>query len=102
MIRIEIESRAKDFKGKVYSSWKGETKYFKTLKEALSWFRQTYKGKKTKIMYRDTDTGAQRIGYVVSFRNTDYDSHSGKTIKFIQEDWVSIAEENITYPNRWR
>ena len=90
-IQLHITKTARTYKEKEYHCYDSETKYFADLNEAKKWIKEQYGKHHRTSMYRDTDKDkTQRIGYVIRFRNTEYDRDLGKTVKFLEEHWIEF------------
>jgi len=66
-----------------------ETKYFGSMKEAKEHLKSEYGMGKHRTDYMYSDPDAKKTGWIISFRDKEYDRDTGKYFKFIHEVWAS-------------
>lgn len=91
MIQLEITKISKSYDKKAkWSVFDIEKKLFNDVKESKEWIKQTYGKSKKTPMYIDTINGnSKRIGYIIGFRNTDYQE------KWIENHWIEFQKIEV-------
>ena len=92
MIRLSIIKTTRGYhKDQTWRQYDLEMNYFATVKEAKEWINETYGKSKRSFQYVDDKNGkTKRIGYVIGFRNTEY--NDGKWEKFLEQHWISFSK----------
>lgn len=80
-----------------YYTYDKETKRFKTFEECKKWLKEEYGKSKRQPMYRDDKEGnAIKIGYVIGFKNHDYEN--GEKYTYYERHWIKIVEIETKNP----
>ena len=80
-----------------YYMYDKETKRFKTFEECKKWLKEEYGNSKRTLMYRDDKEGnAVKVGYVIGFKNYDYDN--GEKYTYYERHWIEIVEIKTKNP----
>lgn len=80
-----------------YYTYDKETKQFKTMEECKKWLKEEYGTSQRKVMYRDDKEGnAVKVGYVIGFKNYDYED--GKKYTTYESHWIEIVEVETKNP----
>lgn len=89
MIVLQIVKTAKDYHPKAkWYQFANEEQTFQSLESAEQWINDTYGKSKRKPMFQDIENKPKKIGYVIGFRNEEYEN--GEWRKFLQQDWISF------------
>lgn len=88
MIQLVIRKSSKSYNPKSnWSIFDIEKKLFNEVKEAKEWIKKTYGKSKKRPMYIDDKNGnSKKIGYVIGFRNWDYEQ------KWIEQHWIGFEK----------
>ncbi len=88
MIQLVIRKSSKSYNPKSnWSIFDIEKKLFNEVKEAKQWIKETYGKSKKRPMYIDDKNGnSKKIGYVIGFRNWDYEQ------KWIEQHWIGFEK----------
>ena len=80
-----------------YYTYDKQTKQFKDMKEFKQWLKDEYGKSQRKIMYRDDKDGnAVKVGYVIGFKNHDYEN--GKRYTYYESHWIEVVEVETHNP----
>lgn len=89
MIVLQIVKTAKDYNPKaLWYRYADDQKTFETLQSAKQWIKDTYGKSKRSVMYQDTKDKSIKIGYIIGFRNEEYEN--GKWRSFLEQHWISF------------
>jgi hypothetical protein len=76
-----------------FEAFNQEKKSFRSMAEANAWITEQYGKKKKQPMYVDSPSGKPtKVGFIVGFRNKDYDRDTGKWVNFIEQDWIEFRK----------
>lgn len=72
-----------------------ERKTFDTMKEANEWLKEQYGKSRRQPMYVDDSTNqAKKVGFIIGFRNKEYDRDAGKWFTYNEQDWVEFRKSS--------
>ena len=90
-VEVDITKTSKGYSPK--SKWQtfdNESKTFKNMIEAKDWLQEEYGKSKRSKMYHDIDGTSKHIGYVIGFRNSDYQEN------WLEQHWIDFSEVERT------
>ncbi len=91
MIQLHITMTGKGYHpSSKWAMFADDTRTFPSIDAAKAWLKGKYGSCKRVPMYRDTEEGVIKTGYIYSFRaeNLDYRGND----KWLQQDWVEFRE----------
>ena len=91
MIQLVIRKSSKSYNPKdQWQIFDIEKKSFNDVKEAKQWIKQTYGKSKKMPMYIDDKNGkSKKIGYVIGFRNSDFQQN------WIEQHWIGFEKIEV-------
>ena len=95
-IEITIQKMCIPYNGKEKGhQYDSETLFFENMTEFNKWLKDTYGTHKRVKQYIDTkDNETIGCGYVISFRNYQFDD-SNKKYHFIEQHWITVYKRQI-------
>lgn len=91
MVRVMLTTTTKSYSPK--DQWRrtwDEELVFDLEEEFQDWMRERYGKSRRRSMYRDTKNGPKKVGWVIGFRNEEYDHDGRGKYRFLQQDWVEV------------
>ncbi len=90
-VEVDITKTSKGYSPKsAWQTFDNESKTFKNMVEAKNWLHDEYGNSRKQRMYHDIDGDSKHIGYVIGFRNSDYQE------KWLEQHWINFAEVERT------
>jgi len=91
MIQLVIRKSSKSYNPKAqWQIFDIEKKSFNDVKEAKEWIKKIYGNSKKRAMYvDDLEKKSKKIGYVIGFRNSDYQQ------RWIEQHWVGFEKVEV-------
>lgn len=92
MIDLDIIKTSKDYHPKAkWCQYAHETEHFENMEQAKKWLDETYGKSKRSPMFRDNIDG--KIGYVIGFRNEQYENE--KYYKYLEQHWIEFRKNEV-------